>query len=341
MRPSPAISLVSATLLALSAATHAAPLSESDAAKKLGTPFAEQAYWEPVFFPREHSRFHWYLDLDFSTHYITSRGLNIENQGVVFQPLLVLSWDAYHRETGFLNDATLSFSLWNSFHSRYSGREPGRWNETDATAALSLTFAHDWKLSAAYSGYFSQTQTFDTAWNLDVALSYDDTKLLGRFALHPYIQYSRETEGKTTVVFRPDRTDESYALQFGIDPGYQFTSIPLKVDFPTFITWVPDNYYQRSTLETKHYQFFGYTYRYQVYDGAGGGSGPGFFSTAARFTLPLKCIPPKAGQWTLYASAQYYRFINDGLLDGNQFLSATTKRQRDLVQFHAGISIYY
>src|SRR3954454_2945100 len=54
--------------------------------------------------PEAKSRIHALLNLEFSDHYITPRGLNVENQGLVFQPLFLLFTQLYHSEEGFLND---------------------------------------------------------------------------------------------------------------------------------------------------------------------------------------------------------------------------------------------
>ena len=43
----------------------------------------------PVVEAPEPSRFHALFKLDLSDHYITPRGLNIEDQGLIFQPLLL------------------------------------------------------------------------------------------------------------------------------------------------------------------------------------------------------------------------------------------------------------
>ena len=60
---------------------------------------------------------HALLQLDFSDHYITPRGLNVTDQGLVFQPLFLVFWDVYHDKstTAFLNDITITTGLWNDF----------------------------------------------------------------------------------------------------------------------------------------------------------------------------------------------------------------------------------
>ncbi len=327
-------------LLRLSASLAAATVVTPKPVEALGTPFTEEAFWAPVLAARA-SRFHGVLNLEVTDHYVTLHGLNIENQGIVFQPLLVLAVDLYSKPKDFLSGVTLTAGGWSSIHEHRSGKVLGNVNEADAFAGLTFTFARDWSFSSFYSGYFSQTHNYPTAWELAFTVGYNDERVLGPFALHPYLTYTRQTEGKTSVVFRKDRTNESYELRLGIDPGYQFKAIPVKVEFPTFVTYVPNNFYQRSTLETKSVRIFGFDYSYQQLDGAGGGAGIGFFSTAARVSMPLDFVWKRAGRWTVYAAAQYYRFNNPGLIDGNQALGASSKRERELVQFHGGLSVSF
>ncbi|MDB6174173.1 MAG: hypothetical protein JWL59_3484 [Chthoniobacteraceae bacterium] len=85
---------------------------------------------------------HGLLNLEFSDHYITPRGLVVENQELVFQPLLLLFWDLYSPKEGFLNDITLTTGVWNSWHTRKSGATPRRWNEIDPIVGLTFRFAY-------------------------------------------------------------------------------------------------------------------------------------------------------------------------------------------------------
>ena len=80
----------------------------------------------PVIAPPESDPWaHVLLQLDFSDHYITPRGLNVENEGLVFQPLFLVFWDLYSNKSGYLKDVSLTTGVWNSIHSNESGADPG------------------------------------------------------------------------------------------------------------------------------------------------------------------------------------------------------------------------
>ncbi|MDB6152773.1 MAG: hypothetical protein JWL90_1226 [Chthoniobacteraceae bacterium] len=125
---------------------------------------------------------HGLLNLEFSDHYITPRGLDVEHQGLVFQPLLLLFWDLYSPKEGFLNDITLTTGVWNSWHTRKSGATPRQWNEIDPIVGLTFKFATVVTFDVFYTAFNSQTNSYDTSTNLDLKLTLDDSGYLGAFA---------------------------------------------------------------------------------------------------------------------------------------------------------------
>jgi hypothetical protein len=259
------------------------------------------------------------LQLDFSDHYITPRGLNVENNGLIFQPLFLVFWDLYSDDNGFLQDVTLTTGVWSSFHTRESGVDPGHWNEFDPIAGLGLKFADNWKLDLNYTAFRSMVDAYPTSHHLEVKLSYDDSKLLGAFALKPFIAFWKELENKATVAFNPATSEESYYFTLGINPS--FKAGPVKFEFPTYINWVDGDFYQK-------------------FDGSGGGSGVAVFGTELKVSVPLTFVPKDLGFWSLYAGVRYYHLSNDGLRDGNSVLTADGDKD-NLVQFHGGISIFF
>ncbi len=105
-------------------------------------------------------RVHGLVQLDISSAYITPRGLNVENQGGVFQHLILIFWNLYNKPDAFLNDVTLTTGLWNSIHTVQSGVEPGNWNEIDAIGGLTLLSAQlkvSTPLSFIPKGYWAWT----------------------------------------------------------------------------------------------------------------------------------------------------------------------------------------
>ena len=264
---------------------------------------------------------HALLQLDFSDHYITPRGLDVENEGMIFQPLFLVFWDVYHNKSGgFLDDINITTGVWSSFHTHADGPELKHWNEFDPIGGIAFTFLKDWKFEINYTSFVSMNGSYPTSTHLSFQLDYDDSKMMGKFALHPYVAFWQEIHEKATVTFNPATSNESSYFTIGINPTFKLTDW-LKVEFPTYIN-----------LNNKDF--------YQQFDGTGGGSGLGVFGTEAKFTIPLSFIPKDLGFWSFYAGVKYYHLNNAGLLDGNEVLTPN-QHKKDLVQYHAGISIFF
>lgn len=278
---------------------------------------AEEKTIPPVEAPAPGLKIHGLIQLEFSDHYITPRGLHVENQGVIFQPLVLLFWNLYSSESGFLNDVTLTTGVWNSWHTRKSGADPHQWNEIDPILGLSFKFAKNFTLDAFYTAFQSMTDSYETSTNLDLKLSYDDSSLLGAFALHPYVEFFYEVDELAVVLGEK----YSYYFQLGINPSYTF-KCGTKIELPTSVTLTADDFYTR-------------------FDGSDGGSGVGVFTTQLKVSVPLKFVPASYGFWKAYAGVQYYYLNNEGIIDGNVLLGATADREEHLVQFHGGITIFF
>jgi hypothetical protein len=262
---------------------------------------------------------HALLQLDLSDHYITPRGLNVENKGIIFQPLFLVFANLYSEPAGFLQDVTLVGGVWASLHSEESGADPGNWNEWDPILGLSFKFADVWKLDTTFTCFDSLTDSYPTSTHFEAKLSFDDSKYLGSFALHPWVAFWQELDEKATVVFNPATSDESFYFTIGVNPSFSLGKV--KFEFPTWINLVDEDFYQQ-------------------FDGSPGGSGLAVFCTGVKASVPLTFVPKDLGFWTLYAGVKYYRLDNAGLEDGNSVLTPREHRE-DLVQFHGGISIFF
>ena len=277
--------------------------------------------------PPPPSIIHGLISVDFSDHYITPRGLDVQNKGLVVQPLFLLFFDLYSSKTNFLNDVTLTVGDWNSVHTATtgSGPDPGHWNETDPIVGLTAKVLKDFQFDVFYTNFVSQVDAYPTSSNLDLKLTYHDKFMdnLGvkGLSFNPYFETFIELDEKATVVLDPSTSKKGYYFQIGVIPTYDFANIPLTLQLPTSITFPSDNFYQK-------------------FNGEGASSTIGVFTTEFKATVPLKFIPKSYGSWSIYAGVQYYYLDNEGLLDGNEVL-ATSKRQKNLVQFHGGFSIFF
>ena len=93
---------------------------------------------------------------------------DVQNKGLVLQPLFLLFFDLYSSKQNFINDVSLTIGDWNSVHTAIagSGPKPGHWNETDVLTGLTVKFFKDLQFDAFYTGFFSQVDAFETSQNL-------------------------------------------------------------------------------------------------------------------------------------------------------------------------------
>jgi hypothetical protein len=310
----PALSRLAKTL---TLASLAVTLVATPAQVRAGTPAVAPTVESPAPSP-----FHALLKLDVSGDYITPRGLHIENQGLVFQPLFLLFTNLYSNPDGFLNDVSLTLGVWSSIHTNASGRDPGNWNEFDPIAGIAFKFADYWKFEVNYTAFESMTRSYQTSQHLELKLSFADGAYTGNkvFSVNPYVAFWHELRNKATVVFNPANEQTSYYFTLGMTPTIDLTSV--KFEFPTFINIVGNSFYQQA-------------------DGTAGGSGLAVFRTGVQASIPLNFMPKHMGSWSLYAGVKYYHLNNPGLLDGNVALGADGDRKRNLFQFHGGVSIFF
>jgi hypothetical protein len=281
----------------------------------------------PPLEPPPLSLIHGLINVEFSDHYMTPRGLDVQNKGLIVQPLVLLFFDLYSSKTNFLNDVTLTIGDWNSVHTATtnSGPKPGNWNETDPIVGLTAKFLQDFQFDIFYTNFVSQVDAYPTSSNLDMKLTYHDSFMekfgIKGLSFNPYFETFIELNQKATVVLDSATSKKGYYFQLGFDPTYKFATIPLTIEFPTYINFPSDNFYQK-------------------FNGEGASSTIGLFTTEFKATVPLKFIPKGYGSWSIYAGVQYYYLHNEGLLDGNEVL-ATSERKRNIVQFHGGFTIFF
>ena len=254
------------------------------------------------------------LGVNFASQYI-SRGLIFENQGGIIQPYADLYFKLYEGE-GLLSKATLNLGIWNSFHSRKtdaglvngSGASSTRsWYEFDFTAGVSLTLAKKFTLTPSYYMFLSPNDGFSTFQGINVALAYDDTDLLGKFALHPKIQVLFELENKAG-----NGPDEGIYYELSIAPGFPVG--PVGVSFPIAVGLGSDDFYADDE-----------TY--------------GFFSAGVNLSYALTFVPECYGTWTVSAGATYYH-LGNALSDFNPGIRDTEDGDHEFV-FSGGLSVAF
>jgi hypothetical protein len=211
-----------------------------------------------------------------------SRGLVLENQGVIAQPYLDLYFKLYEG-TGFINKVQLNLGLWSSIHSHPqpdgSTDTTRNWYEFDYTPGIAVTFAKNFTFTASYFEFDSPASSFDTARSLNFNLAYDDTDLLGKFALHPHFTYLREITAPGFAGLAPNGN----YYEIGLAPG--FSAGPVTFTVPLTVGLGSEHFYQGDTY--------------------------GYFSAGLQASIPLSFIPECYGKWTFSGGYTYYNLGSD------------------------------
>lgn len=226
------------------------------------------------------------------------RGVVNESKGFIAQPYLDLYFKLYSG-TGFINKVSLNLGLWSSINSNQTVASPGTslatWYEFDWMPGMTVTFAKNFALSVTWLDY-DFVSSGGRAGSLNTNLAYDDTDLLGAFALHPHVSAMKTMIGNGVGV--PGGALGWY-YEVGIAPGFTVGkggTYPLTFTFPMTVGLGPETY---------------------------NGEDYGYFSAGVTAAVPLAFVPSCYGTWTATAGFTYWNLgdnaahasspaINDG-----------------------------
>ncbi len=309
--PSTLLPVIAASAISL-APLHAIRAGEVTADTK--------SFKTPIDEPPEESFIHAFLQLQLSNYYITPRGLIVEDEGLVFQPLFLLLLDLYKwGPDSIVNRIGLTVGTWNSVHSKPSPNEDTNtpyWNEFDFIAGIDMTVLKDFNLSMTYLLFISPVDDYEPPHNLEFKIAYSDHFLeeltpWGKASINPYAKLFVELSNKATV----SSTDSSYNFELGLTPSYVFNGYPLSIALPSFITLPGPGFYSEDGI-------------------------PGVISTGVKVTAPLTFIPKRYGSWAIYGGVQYYHIYNDGIAFGNTLLPSSSTNLNP-VQFLGGLTLFF
>lgn len=220
------------------------------------------------------------LNLDLTNQYFY-HGIIQEDSGLIVQPSARLTVNIFERDD-FKIDGVLG--VWNSVHSQKTGAASQAnsdltdyWYESDLLAGLMLT-KEKFTLTTTYTLLTSPSDAFQTVEELDFILAYDDSELLGKLSLHPYVLLGIETGANGSD--GADANPGTY-LELGVAPGFSFEvgNTPVSLSFPLSVGLSLDDYYQ---------------------DAAGEDDLFGFAQVGMKASVPLP-FGDQYGQWTLNA----------------------------------------
>jgi hypothetical protein len=234
------------------------------------------------------------IQIDFTNAYFF-RGIQNERDGFIAQPWGELYFNLFSAEEGLIRDVTIGGGVWNSWHSEKTGRDhsPGPLYETDWYPLFSVGFENDITFTLIYYWYSSPNGAFDTVEELNLKLEWDDSEVLGRWALQPWINLAMETH---LTSFGPDKGE---GVQLGIEPTLwelDDDTYPLSFTIPAELGLAIDDYYEEDDGSENTF---------------------GYGSVGLLASLPITAIPENLGAWTVSAGGKIL-FLSDTLQDVNR-----------------------
>jgi hypothetical protein len=236
----------------------------------------------------------------FTTDYI-SRGLQLENEGLIAQPYGDIYFTAYEG-SGTMSKVTLFGGIWSSLHSEHTGAKPDSFVEAWFEFDWDVGFAIDigkFNVNVMYIEFISPNGAFGTAHNLQVKVSYNDSD--SKFALSPYALAFVELDGKAGT-----GKDEGVYVEVGIAPGLPLGSTPSspKISFPVYAGFGFSDFYGNASGDD---ELFGYV--------AGG----------VVISMPLAFLNDAGyGTWTVSAGGYAYYF-GSGVRDFNKAIGTDSQ----------------
>lgn len=262
---------------------NAAPAEQPARADTLGTAEPQEEEAEGP----NRGRISFTLTNDFVTAYMF-RGILQERNGFIWQPAVDIGFTLYEGD-GPLSSVALGFGIWNSFQTEKtfaSGNGPSNLYETDYYPSLTLGWSPGIETSLTYLVYTGPNGSFDTIQQLDLGVAYDDSELLGDFAMGPTATFSFELENSS---FGSNATGKYFELT--IEPGLDVTlpieaadDYPVTLSFPMALGLSMDDYYDTGTSNPVF----------------------GFYSFGMAASIPLTFIPEDLGSWSIGAAITAY-----------------------------------
>lgn len=220
------------------------------------------------------------VSIDVATEY-WFRGIAQENQGAIVEPGINISF-------ALCDWASVYFGTWNSLHGHQNSDaiDADVWYESDWFVGTSLTFdkigvdlSYVNLYSPAFAGVFAQ--------EIDLSFSYDDSELLGDWALSPSVLFAFEFDGGSD-------NGSNHGIYAQLSFGPSFTIIDSK-DYPVTLS-VPFT--------------FGFSVSDYYENGAGDDNTFGFAQIGLDFSVPLAFIPADFGSWSAHAGVNFI-FLGD------------------------------
>jgi hypothetical protein len=263
----------------------------------------------------DESKVNFLVNFEFANSYLTPRGMLVQNQGLVFQPLL-LGFAHLYKGESFVKGIDGVGGVWNCFGSSplaASGPAGSTtcWYEIDPIAGISVAFDKGFKLDVTYTAFNMQIFNLGTSQHLETKVSFDDSPYLKQFSIHPYVSYWRELSGKAVANTDPV-AQSSYYFDLGMAPSYTFEKYSVKLEAPCRILMADSKFYGT---------------------GAGNSSTVGLYEVGLKASVPMKFMPMGYGNWGFHAGYKYMGFCDNNL--------KATQGVANTWQVYCGISTFF
>ncbi|MEX2671701.1 MAG: hypothetical protein WD294_06285 [Phycisphaeraceae bacterium] len=226
------------------------------------------------------------VGVDFATDYFF-RGFPQENQGLIAQPWAEVGFSLYEGD-GAINSLDAYVGVWNSLHTHkdLATEAPSNWYEADFYTGVTVGLFDDWEVGFVYTAYMYPGYDIDSINEVGLTLAYDDSELLGDFAMAPYVGFFFETDSGSS---------ENRYFEVGFGPSFdliesQDDGVGLALSIPVTVGLDMGEYYGDNTF--------------------------GFFDIGAVVSTPLGFIPGDFGAWEAYAGVHYIRLGNQAAAAG-------------------------
>lgn len=239
------------------------------------------------------------IDNSFTTAYMF-RGIMSVRDGLIYQPSFQVGVNLFEAEEGVVRSVDVGMGVWFSLQTENYNHNPGTdgFYEADYYPSLSVEWAGGLTTSITFYDYTSPNNAFtQDVHEIAVDLAYDDSELLGAFALNPTATFAFETHATSFG------TGKGSVFELGLEPGAEVTipceacdAYPISLTFPFKMGISMDEYYN---------------------DNAGEDDTFGYARLGFHFGVPIACIPPRFGAWSVTNGLDVY-FLSDALEAYNQ-----------------------
>ena len=224
------------------------------------------------------------LGFDVTSEYIR-HGIVIQNQGFQMQQNLDLHFRLYKGD-GFLTSLSADLGLFShieSHHANVPNSTTQLWRELDFYAGVTAKM-DKFSISPFFKTYSAPNDVQENVYVLGVRLAYDDSDLLGDFALHPYVL--SEIEGifdDRGTLGNGQKNGHHYYVEVGIAPRHTYGDLTLTVPISA-----------------------GFGARYYA-----GNKAFGYIAAGLDASYALNMVPDCLGKWSVHAGFTY-EYLGEG-----------------------------